>query len=69
MKLVNVHWNPYVNLLIIHCECGMNFSWWSRFSVVTCPACKKSELWHDVDPKPEKGPWAMPVVQNRVLRE
>jgi hypothetical protein len=69
MQLTEIYWTPYVNLLTLKCECGMTFQAWSRFSIATCPACKKAELWHDVDPKPEKGPWGLPVVQNRVFRE
>lgn len=66
MRLIDVVWNPYVNLLIIRCDCGIVFQAWSRFSLAACPACGKAELWHDVAPKPETGSWSEPVMANVV---
>jgi len=39
----------------------------SNYSVVVCLVCRKAELWHSVDPKPEEGPWSLPVMHNAVL--
>jgi hypothetical protein len=66
MKLLDVEWALPVNLLLVHCDCTLLFRWPADISVVRCPLCGRKELWHSVDPKPEKGPWSLRVMENKV---
>ena len=68
MKLIKVFspsipMHPGVNVLGVRCdECRISFVWPSNVSLVTCPQCGTHELWHDVRPKPQSGPWSEPVM-------
>jgi hypothetical protein len=66
MTLLAVEAASPVNLLLVQCNCSLVFRWPSNISVVHCPLCARRELWHSVDPKPEKGPWSLPVMENKV---
>lgn len=66
MTLIDVEWTTYVNLLTVQCDCRVIFQWPSNISTVRCPLCGRQELWHSVDPKPEKGPWSRRVMVNKV---
>ena len=69
MKLVmvlspSVGVTPQINFLAVSCECGCDFVWPTNVSLARCPQCQKEELWHSVDPKPKKGPWSEPEMEN-----
>lgn len=66
MTLIDVRWTTYVNLLTVQCDCRVIFEWPSNVSVVGCPLCGRRELWHSVDPRPEKGPWSLRVMKHKL---
>lgn len=66
MTLLDVEAAQPVNLLTIQCNCTLLFRWPSNISVVMCPLCGRRELWHSVDPQPEKGPWSLRVMEHKV---
>lgn len=68
MNIVHVRWSIPVNRLTVICDCGCSIDWPSNVSLVRCPRCGRQELWHDVDPKPQSGPWSEPVMRNGALK-
>jgi uncharacterized Zn finger protein (UPF0148 family) len=67
MRLIDVRWNSYVNMLTIACDrCAIVFVWPSNIGLVECPICRQGQLWHSVEPKPNTGPWSEPVMENCV---
>jgi hypothetical protein len=68
MRLVDVSWAQPVNRLVVRCDCAMEFIWPSNVSLAQCPVCRRAELWHSVDPRPESGPWSEPVMERAEMR-
>lgn len=62
MKLLDVRWSLPVNKLIVLCDCGLLMEHPSNYSVVRCCHCNRQELWHAIEPKPQTGPWSLPVM-------
>lgn len=44
MKLINIFWTEYFNVMIIKCVCGTTFNKKIDRNVVQCFYCKRKEL-------------------------
>jgi len=63
MKLIDAIWAPFVNILGIRCDCGVEFAWPSNISVVHCSFCGRRELYHPVNEVSSDSIWNMPVME------
>jgi hypothetical protein len=66
MHLIDVYWSLPVNRIRVLCDCGRTLDHPTNVSLVVCPQCRRFELWHSIEPRPQSGPWSEPVMQHRV---
>lgn len=50
MVIIDVFWQPTVNVVLINCDCQQYFLWPSNISLAECPYCRNKEWWFKHEP-------------------